>query len=357
MPVPLDRRRTTAIPDRPCSDAGRAGPATSPATWASTRAAWCICDRPVIEVCPVEWARHAGPHRPAVGQGRLRRGRPGQVRPARSGHARRPALRRRPDRATPTGVDIDLADDAPGGRGLRHVVPGRLGRGVPGREPGPDGHPAPARPRCFYDLVVEVALIRPGPSRAGRCTPTSAGATAEEPVTYLHPLLETSLAKTLGVPLFQEQLMQMAIDVAGFTAGRGRPSCARPWGPSASASGWSSCGTGSTPGWPSGASPARWPMRSSTSWPPSPTSASPRATRCPSPTSSTRGLAQAALPGGLLRRRCSTPSPWASGHPRPWWPTPAATVSRSAPSRPQPIRRQSDIGGRTRRSGAQSLVR
>ncbi len=45
----------------------------------------------------------------------------------------------------------------------------------------------------------------------------------KEPVTYLHPLLEQSLAKTLGVPLFQEQLMQMAIDVAGFTAGRGRP--------------------------------------------------------------------------------------------------------------------------------------
>jgi error-prone DNA polymerase len=75
------------------------------------------------------------------------------------------------------------------------------------------------RPRTFYDLVVEVALIRPGPIQGNSVHPYLRRRAGEEPVTYLHPLLERSLAKTLGVPLFQEQLMQMAIDVAGFTPG------------------------------------------------------------------------------------------------------------------------------------------
>ncbi len=73
------------------------------------------------------------------------------------------------------------------------------------------------RPECFYDLVVEVALIRPGPIQGGSVHPYLRRRNGEEPVTYPHPLLERCLAKTLGVPLFQEQLMQMAIDVAGFS--------------------------------------------------------------------------------------------------------------------------------------------
>src|SRR5256885_7879948 len=74
------------------------------------------------------------------------------------------------------------------------------------------------KPRNFYDLVVEVALIRPGPIQGGSVHPYIRRRNGLEPVTYLHPLLEPSLKKTLGVPLFQEQLMQMAIDVAGFSA-------------------------------------------------------------------------------------------------------------------------------------------
>ena len=73
------------------------------------------------------------------------------------------------------------------------------------------------RPRCFYDLVVEVALIRPGPIQGGSVHPYIRRRNGDEPVTYLHPLMENSLARTLGIPLFQEQLMQIAIDVAGFT--------------------------------------------------------------------------------------------------------------------------------------------
>ncbi|MCB0973708.1 MAG: error-prone DNA polymerase [Actinobacteria bacterium] len=74
-------------------------------------------------------------------------------------------------------------------------------------------------PRCFYDLVVEVALIRPGPIQGQSVHPYLRRRSGREEVTYLHPLLEPSLRKTLGIPIFQEQLMQMAIDVAGFSAG------------------------------------------------------------------------------------------------------------------------------------------
>jgi error-prone DNA polymerase len=74
------------------------------------------------------------------------------------------------------------------------------------------------RPRTFYDLVVEVALIRPGPIQGGSVHPYIRRRNGSEKVTYLHPLLKRSLSKTLGVPLFQEQLMQMAVDMAGFTA-------------------------------------------------------------------------------------------------------------------------------------------
>ncbi|QUL80439.1 error-prone DNA polymerase [Brevibacterium sp. SMBL_HHYL_HB1] len=73
------------------------------------------------------------------------------------------------------------------------------------------------RPRTFYDLAVQVALIRPGPIQGGSVHPYIRRRQGIDEVEYLHPLLENSLSKTYGVPLFQEQLMQMAIDVGGFT--------------------------------------------------------------------------------------------------------------------------------------------
>ena len=73
------------------------------------------------------------------------------------------------------------------------------------------------KPKKFYDLVVEVALIRPGPIQGGSVHPYIRRANDQEEVTYDHPLLEHALSKTKGVPLFQEQLMQMAVDVADFT--------------------------------------------------------------------------------------------------------------------------------------------
>ncbi|NMO93842.1 error-prone DNA polymerase [Actinomycetospora sp. TBRC 11914] len=74
------------------------------------------------------------------------------------------------------------------------------------------------KPREFYDLVVEVALIRPGPIQGGSVHPYIRRRNKQEQVVYDHPLCEPALRKTLGVPLFQEQLMQLATDVAGFSA-------------------------------------------------------------------------------------------------------------------------------------------
>lgn len=70
-------------------------------------------------------------------------------------------------------------------------------------------------PRTFYDLVIEVALVRPGPIQGGAVHPYIKRRTGAEPVSYLHPSLEPVLERTLGIPLFQEQLMQMAMVVGG----------------------------------------------------------------------------------------------------------------------------------------------
>ena len=76
------------------------------------------------------------------------------------------------------------------------------------------------KPTCFYDLVVEVAIIRPGPIVGNMVHPYLNRRAGREPVESLHPLLEPVLARTLGVPLFQEQLLRMAMVAAGFTGGQ-----------------------------------------------------------------------------------------------------------------------------------------
>jgi error-prone DNA polymerase len=73
------------------------------------------------------------------------------------------------------------------------------------------------RPRCFYDLVVEVAIVRPGPIQGDMVHPYLRRRNGEEPVTFPSPELRAVLGKTLGVPLFQEQAMKIAIVAAGFT--------------------------------------------------------------------------------------------------------------------------------------------
>jgi error-prone DNA polymerase len=75
------------------------------------------------------------------------------------------------------------------------------------------------RPRCFYDLVIEVALVRPGPIQGGMVHPYLRRRNGEEQITYPNPAIQQVLHKTLGVPLFQEQAMRLAIVAAGFTPG------------------------------------------------------------------------------------------------------------------------------------------
>jgi error-prone DNA polymerase len=74
------------------------------------------------------------------------------------------------------------------------------------------------RPREFYDLVIEVALIRPGPIQGGSVHPYLRRRHGDEPPDLPHESMRAALGKTLGVPLFQEQMMQLAIDCAGFSA-------------------------------------------------------------------------------------------------------------------------------------------
>ncbi|MBC5825192.1 MAG: DNA polymerase III subunit alpha [Candidatus Eremiobacteraeota bacterium] len=76
------------------------------------------------------------------------------------------------------------------------------------------------KPRCFYDIVVQVAIIRPGPIQGDMVHPYIRRRQGLEPVTYPHPKLKTVLERTLGVPLFQEQGMRMAVEAAGFSAGQ-----------------------------------------------------------------------------------------------------------------------------------------
>ena len=75
------------------------------------------------------------------------------------------------------------------------------------------------QPRCFYDLVIEVAIVRPGPIQGGMVHPFLRRRSGHEPVIYPHPIVKEVLEKTLGVPLFQEQVMRLAIVAAGFTPG------------------------------------------------------------------------------------------------------------------------------------------
>ena len=76
------------------------------------------------------------------------------------------------------------------------------------------------RPSCFYDLVVEVAIIRPGPITGNMVHPYINRRLGREPIRYAHPSLEPILKRTLGIPLFQEQLLRMAMTAANFTGGQ-----------------------------------------------------------------------------------------------------------------------------------------
>jgi len=176
-----------------------------------------ICDRPIIEVCPVEWARMAD--RSVLQWDKEDCAAVGLVKFDLLGLGMLSALHLAVDLiADHYGTTIDLAE-IPQEDAVYDMLCKADSIGVFQVESRAQMATLPRlKPRTFYDLVVEVALIRPGPIQGGSVHPYIKRRNGREAVTYLHPLLENSLAKTLGIPLFQEQLMQMAIDVGGFTA-------------------------------------------------------------------------------------------------------------------------------------------
>jgi error-prone DNA polymerase len=175
-----------------------------------------ICDRPVVEVCPVEWGRMAD--RSVLQWDKDDCAAVGLVKFDLLGLGMLSALHRCIDLiAAHHGVKVDLAH-LPQDPAVYEMLCQADSIGVFQVESRAQMATLPRlKPRRFYDLVVEVALIRPGPIQGDSVHPYLRRRNGTEAVTYLHPLLERSLAKTLGVPLFQEQLMQMAIDVAGFS--------------------------------------------------------------------------------------------------------------------------------------------
>ena len=120
------------------------------------------------------------------------------------------------------------AFEHPGRRdsGLRHAVARRLHRRIPGRKPRADVDAAAAEAEKFYDLVIEVAIVRPGPIQGNMVHPYLRRKEGLEPVDIPSPdpefghkdELKKVLGRTLGVPLFQEQAMQIAMVAAKFTA-------------------------------------------------------------------------------------------------------------------------------------------
>src|SRR5258705_5098100 len=75
------------------------------------------------------------------------------------------------------------------------------------------------KPACFYDLVIEVAIVRPGPIMGGMVHPYLRRREGKESVTYASEAVKKVLERTLGVSIFQEQVMQLAVVAAGFTPG------------------------------------------------------------------------------------------------------------------------------------------
>ncbi|MDP6288306.1 MAG: OB-fold nucleic acid binding domain-containing protein, partial [Acidimicrobiales bacterium] len=176
-----------------------------------------VCDRPMAEVCPVEWGRMVD--RSVLQWDKDDCAAVGLVKFDLLGLGMLSALHHTVDLvAAHQGIEVDLAR-LPQDGDVYDMICAADTIGVFQIESRAQMATLPRlRPRHFYDLVVEIALIRPGPIQGGSVHPYIRRRNGREPVTYLHPLCENALSKTLGIPLFQEQLMQLAIDVAGFTA-------------------------------------------------------------------------------------------------------------------------------------------
>ncbi|SOD74762.1 DnaE-like error-prone DNA polymerase [Jatrophihabitans sp. GAS493] len=174
-----------------------------------------ICDRPIVEVCPVEWGRM--PNRTVLQWDKDDCASIGLVKFDLLGLGMLSALK----------YCFDFVEEFHGKRYGLHEVPAEDPLvydmlceadtvGVFQIESRAQMGTLPRlRPREFYDLVIEIALIRPGPIQGESVHPYIRRRKGLEEITYPHPKLKKHLKKTLGIPLFQEQLMQLAIDAAG----------------------------------------------------------------------------------------------------------------------------------------------
>ncbi|MGI8867547.1 MAG: error-prone DNA polymerase, partial [Mycobacteriales bacterium] len=177
-----------------------------------------ICDRPVIEVCPVEWGRMAD--RSVLQWDKDDCAATGLVKFDLLGLGMLGALDKMVTLVREFyGVSLDLAALPPDDKPTYRMIRAADTVGVFQIESRAQMATLPRlKPREFYDLVVEVALIRPGPIQGGSVHPYIRRRNGQEEETYPHPLTVPALKKTLGVPLFQEQMMQLAIDAAGCSA-------------------------------------------------------------------------------------------------------------------------------------------
>ncbi|AZG44919.1 Error-prone DNA polymerase [Gordonia insulae] len=177
-----------------------------------------ICDRPIADVCPTEWARME--NRSVLQWDKDDCAAIGLVKFDLLGLGMLSALHYAIDLvAEHKGIEVDLARLDLTEPAVYDMLCRADSVGVFQVESRAQMATLPRlKPRNFYDLVVEVALIRPGPIQGGSVHPYIRRRNGTEQPTVEHPSMRKALDRTLGVPLFQEQLMQLAVDVAGFDA-------------------------------------------------------------------------------------------------------------------------------------------
>ncbi len=176
-----------------------------------------ICDRPIADVCPTEWARMED--RSVLQWDKDDCAAAGLVKFDLLGLGMLSALHYAKDLlAEHKGIDVDFAQLDLADPNVYEMLCRADSVGVFQVESRAQMATLPRlKPRNFYDLVVEVALIRPGPIQGGSVHPYIRRRNGQEEPTVEHPSMWKALDRTLGVPLFQEQLMQLAVDVADFT--------------------------------------------------------------------------------------------------------------------------------------------
>src|SRR3954466_3824715 len=176
-----------------------------------------MCDRPVIEVCPVEWGRMPG--RTVLQWDKDDCAEIGLVKFDLLGLGMLSAIQYCFELITEHhGVTYELATIPAEAPCVYDMLCAADSIGVFQVESRAQMATLPRlKPRRFYDLACEVALIRPGPIQGDSVHPFIRRKNGEEAITYPHPRLKVALERTYGIPLFQEQLMQIAVSVADFT--------------------------------------------------------------------------------------------------------------------------------------------